>query len=88
MVGISVEHTTVCIFGGIVLWTCQLWPMIRYTHTTYIFLLLVYVANLEPNVFLSQRFGRILHDVCEALLDNISSLAAWVFSIRQLTSRL
>lgn len=34
---------------------------------THVFLLLVHVADLEPDVFLAQRPGRVVHNVTEAL---------------------
>lgn len=40
---------------------------IRLSMFTHVFLLLVDMANLEPNVLLGERSGRVIDDVFEAL---------------------
>lgn len=68
MVGISIEHTAICQFGGIILQTVSMGCPFSGLGLSYVFLLFVDVANLKPDILLGEGPGWILNDVFEALL--------------------
>jgi hypothetical protein len=63
---VTLEDTAVCALGGFELRRCQqlLWENL---WLTYLFLLLVHMTNLEPDVLFGQRPRRVKHNVLEAL---------------------
>ena len=68
MVGIAFQNACVCGLGGVVL--RKVLVEVRHERrlaSTYIFLLLMHVTNLEPDVFLTERLWRIRDNVAEAL---------------------
>jgi hypothetical protein len=68
VVGVAFENACVCRLGGVVLYKMSVDIRQQYELcSTYVFLLLVHVTNLEPNVFLAERLRRIGDNVAEAL---------------------
>jgi hypothetical protein len=67
MFWVSVQHPTICALGTFVLQKAVSKEDHKDKSATYIFLLFVHMANLEPDVFFVQRPRRVLHDVLEAL---------------------
>lgn len=68
MVGIPLKDTVIGSLGVIKLEQGQYhWRVRRDRGETHVFLLLMYVSNLEPDVFLCQWSGRRGDDVSEAL---------------------
>jgi hypothetical protein len=47
---------------------------------SYIFLLFMYVTNLEPNVLLGKWTRRIIHNVFEALYSKLVIITSFTFS--------
>ena len=67
VVGIRLKHPHICVFGGIVLNPgVNTEPLLRGART-YVFLLLVNMADLKPYVFLGQRSRRVRDDIAETL---------------------
>lgn len=68
MVGVAFKNACVCRLGGVVLYKTLVEKRQHHNNwSTYVFLLLMHVANLEPNVFLAERLRRVGDDVAEAL---------------------
>ena len=66
VIGIVLQYTLVRVLSSVIL----KWPSARGTSrggVTHVFLLLVDVSNLEPDVDLGQRFRRIVQDIAETL---------------------
>lgn len=70
MVGIALEHAVVSRLSGIILKRISVSGRRRnFRRPTYILLLFVNMANLEPDVFFCQRARGVANDVFETLLN-------------------
>jgi hypothetical protein len=74
MIGVTVEHPSVCSLGGVELSNHQQMEVGRLgRERPYVFLLFVNMTNLEPDILFSQRSRRIVDNVFETL-DSLASV--------------
>lgn len=78
MIGVSLEHAPICSFRRVVLPPVSKPARCREDGVRYVFLLLMDMSNLEPDILIGQRSWRIGNNVLEAL-DRKSVSAHLVF---------